>query len=172
MRAGPPMRDIGTISSRTRSPILSENRQGWHSKRSLAQNPKGPLPPQRNPGGAGAVGSGGRAMAGPGRWRFAGRTPQCILQGMPKRSSKKNSDEAQHLDENELAAPTVEQVTGKKPPESESGEQGSEKNPAAVALGRLGGKKGGPARAAKLSREERSRIAKKAAQARWDKDRS
>jgi hypothetical protein len=43
------------------------------------------------------------------------------------------------------------------------------KNPAAVALGRLGGMKGGPARAEKLSVEERVQIAKKAAQARWDK---
>lgn len=42
-----------------------------------------------------------------------------------------------------------------------------EKNPAAVALGRLGGKKGGPARAAKLTAKKRSEIAKKAAAARW-----
>ena len=42
-----------------------------------------------------------------------------------------------------------------------------EKNPAAVALGRLGGKKGGPARAKKLSKKKRSAIAKKAAKARW-----
>lgn len=41
------------------------------------------------------------------------------------------------------------------------------KNPAAVALGRLGGLKGGPARAAKLTAAERSEIARKAAQARW-----
>jgi hypothetical protein len=41
------------------------------------------------------------------------------------------------------------------------------KNPAAVALGKLGGLKGGPARAAKLSSQERSAIAKKAAQSRW-----
>ena len=45
----------------------------------------------------------------------------------------------------------------------------SGKNPAAVALGRLGGLKGGPARAKKLSKKKRSEIAKKAAQARWDK---
>ena len=44
-----------------------------------------------------------------------------------------------------------------------------EKNPAAVALGKLGGKKGGPARAAKLTKEQRSAIAKKAAAARWAK---
>ena len=42
-----------------------------------------------------------------------------------------------------------------------------EKNPAAVALGRLGGLKGGNARAASLSKAARSEIAKKAAKARW-----
>jgi hypothetical protein len=44
-----------------------------------------------------------------------------------------------------------------------------DKNPAAVALGRLGGLKGGKARAAKLTAKKRSAIAKKAAQARWKK---
>ena len=43
------------------------------------------------------------------------------------------------------------------------------KNPAAVALGKLGGRKGGKARAQKLTAKERSRIAKKAAKARWGK---
>ena len=43
------------------------------------------------------------------------------------------------------------------------------KNPNAVALGRLGGKKGGKARAAKLTPEQRSEIARKAAAARWGK---
>ncbi|MCE5303520.1 MAG: hypothetical protein LLF97_10480 [Planctomycetaceae bacterium] len=42
-----------------------------------------------------------------------------------------------------------------------------EKNPAAVALGRLGGLKGGAARAAKLTVEQRKEIAKNAAKARW-----
>jgi hypothetical protein len=42
-----------------------------------------------------------------------------------------------------------------------------EKNPAAVALGRLGGLKGGPARAKKLSSKRRKEIARKANQARW-----
>lgn len=41
------------------------------------------------------------------------------------------------------------------------------KNKAAVALGRLGGKRGGLARAAKLTPEQRSAIARKAAEARW-----
>lgn len=44
-----------------------------------------------------------------------------------------------------------------------------EKNPAAVALGRLGGLKGGKARAEKLSPKKRSLIAKKAAKVRWIK---
>ena len=44
-----------------------------------------------------------------------------------------------------------------------------EKNPAAVALGRLGGLKGGPARAKKLSLKKRKEIAKKAAEKRWSK---
>ena len=42
------------------------------------------------------------------------------------------------------------------------------KNPAAVALGRLGGLKGGRARAEKLSAKRRKQIAKKAALARWE----
>jgi len=46
-------------------------------------------------------------------------------------------------------------------------EKPKEKNPAAVALGRLGGSKGGKARAAKLSPEKRAEIAKKAVEKRW-----
>ncbi len=44
-----------------------------------------------------------------------------------------------------------------------------EKNPAAVALGRLGGLRGGPARAKKLSAKRRQEIAHKAAEKRWAK---
>jgi len=47
----------------------------------------------------------------------------------------------------------------------------SGKNPAAVALGKLGGSKGGHARARSLSSKRRSQIAKKAARARWGKGR-
>ena len=43
------------------------------------------------------------------------------------------------------------------------------KNPAAVALGRLGGKKSGNARMQKLTAEQRSDVARKAAAARWGK---
>ena len=44
------------------------------------------------------------------------------------------------------------------------------KNPAAVTLGRLGGLKGGAARAAALGPKKRSAIAAKAAKARWGKE--
>jgi hypothetical protein len=46
-------------------------------------------------------------------------------------------------------------------------EPNPEKNPAAIALGRLGGLKGGKARAEKLTAERRKEIAKKAAKKRW-----
>jgi hypothetical protein len=76
---------------------------------------------------------------------------------MPKRSSKKKADEAQ-----QAPCPTPEEPAQ---PAAEPATEG--KNPAAVALGRLGGKKGGPARAASLSAKNRREIAKKAAAARW-----
>ena len=85
---------------------------------------------------------------------------------MPKRSSRRRQDE----DANEIAA----RVVGHIAVESEAAEElpaaADGKNPAAVALGRLGGKKGGPARAAKLSPERRSEIARKAAQVRWSRE--
>jgi hypothetical protein len=52
----------------------------------------------------------------------------------------------------------------------EKPEEPPEKNPAAVTLGRLGGLKGGRARAKKLTPEERTEIAKKAATHRWAAD--
>jgi len=70
-------------------------------------------------------------------------------------------------DPNQLAKLIVEQATSQEGAEEQP--QVHEKNPAAVALGRLGGLKGGDARAAKLSKQERSEIAKKAAETRWRK---
>ncbi|MFA6216268.1 MAG: hypothetical protein WDL87_01245 [Candidatus Omnitrophota bacterium] len=60
-------------------------------------------------------------------------------------------------DENQLAYDIINQLGN------------SEKNPAAVVLGRLGGLKGGKARAKKLSPHRRKLIAKKAAESRWHK---
>lgn len=65
----------------------------------------------------------------------------------------------QTTDINVLASQIVAQAT-KEPP-------AREKNPAAVALGRLGGLKGGKARAKKLSARRRKEIARRAAKARW-----
>jgi hypothetical protein len=59
--------------------------------------------------------------------------------------------------------------TGQAPKYDPQQSSKSHKNPAAVALGRLGGLKGGAARAAALSPKKRSQIAAKAAKARWGK---
>jgi hypothetical protein len=83
---------------------------------------------------------------------------------MPKRSSKLPRDP------NQLAAHIVALSTGQELPSPRATAPASpaeEKNPAAVALGRLGGMKGGKARAASMSAEQRSKIAKKAASTRW-----
>ncbi len=64
-------------------------------------------------------------------------------------------------DVNQLAAKIVEISTRETPPR---------KNPAAVALGRLGGLKGGKARMEKLTPERRRQIASDAARARWAKE--
>ena len=74
---------------------------------------------------------------------------------MPKRSSSSKRPDA-----NQLAARIVADATGSAP-------RKRRKDPAAVALGRKGGLKGGKARAASLSPEERSEIARRAAAARW-----
>lgn len=78
---------------------------------------------------------------------------------MPKRSSSSKRP----LDTNQRAANVVAAVTG----EPHRAPRTKRKNPAAVALGRKGGLRGGKARAASLSPEERSEIAKRAAAARW-----
>ena len=80
---------------------------------------------------------------------------------MPKRSSKKKNIR----DINIVASHIVEEVTGEPTPKPED----ATKNPAAVALGRLGGLKGGKARADKLTPEQRKEIAQKAAKARWER---
>jgi len=72
---------------------------------------------------------------------------------MPNRSSKTKAPQ----DVNVLAASIVEEATK------------AGKDPLAVALGRRGGLKGGKARAAKMTPEQRSEAARKAAQARWRK---
>lgn len=64
-------------------------------------------------------------------------------------------------DVNAMAREILDEATGQSQPDY------GNKNPHAVELGRLGGIKGGPARAAKLSAGKRRQIARKAAEARW-----
>jgi hypothetical protein len=80
---------------------------------------------------------------------------------MPNRSSKPKRPR----DPNQLAKLLVDMATGEAPPDSTV----DGKDPAAVALGRKGGLKGGKARAEKLPAKRRAAIARKAAKARWNK---
>ena len=74
---------------------------------------------------------------------------------------------AQDHDFTRSALRAVEQAIGEQWDGSPLPDKNAGKNPAAVALGKLGGAKGGAARAAALSPRKRSAIAKKAALARW-----
>lgn len=78
---------------------------------------------------------------------------------MPDRSRKRPRDV------NEIARQIVDEATGEAP--KLGPDEG--KDPAAVALGRKGGLKGGKARAAKMTPEQRSEAARKAARARWSR---
>lgn len=92
-----------------------------------------------------------------GRWCLWYRTV------MPKRSSKHKQGPE---DVNEIAFRVTQRAAGEAPQEASSG-----KNPAAVALGKLGGAKGGKARAARLSADQRRSIAVRAARIRWGESR-
>lgn len=81
---------------------------------------------------------------------------------MHKRSSKLPADPSQR-------ARRIVELSTEEPMPEESKNGKHEKNPAAVALGRLGGRKGGVARKNALSPKRRSEIAAKAARSRWAK---
>ena len=78
---------------------------------------------------------------------------------MPKRSSKPRDPNVTKTSATVLDAPS----------DTSMPQPGDGKDPAAVLLGRRGGLKGGKARAAKLSAEERKEAARHAADARWSK---
>lgn len=82
---------------------------------------------------------------------------------MPKRSSTRPRDL------NQLAYQLVQEATGQAPKTAAPVEH--DKDPAAVALGRKGGLKGGKARAAKMTAKQRSAQARKAAATRWERQR-
>jgi hypothetical protein len=81
---------------------------------------------------------------------------------MRTRSSKRPRDA------NQLAKLLVDLATDEM--EKEPSREETQKNPHAVALGRLGGPKGGAARAERMSAERRSEIARLAARARWSRE--
>jgi hypothetical protein len=83
---------------------------------------------------------------------------------MPNRSSKRGQGPE---DINQIAFRVVQQALGEMPKEEAVDPT---KNPAAVTLGRLGGLKGGKARADKLTPAKRKEIARKAAETRWAKN--
>lgn len=90
---------------------------------------------------------------------------------MHTRSSKRDvAQNALRVVEEAIGAPLASKPEPRKTIEFPA--RPKKKNPAAVALGKLGGQKGGRARAAKLSPEERKTIAQRAAKARWAKERS
>jgi len=80
---------------------------------------------------------------------------------MPDRSRKRPRDP------NQLAKLIVDIATG----QVEDTPEDDGKDPAAVALGRKGGLKGGKARAAKMTAEQRSESARRAAATRWQAQR-
>ena len=77
---------------------------------------------------------------------------------MPNRSRKPKLP-----DPNTTAFDIIQAISGEPPPVPPD----DGKDPAAVALGRKGGLKGGNARAANMTKEERSASARNAAEARW-----
>lgn len=83
--------------------------------------------------------------------------------------SNRSSKPKRPRDFNSHAFQSVAILTGTAPPEPEP-EPEDPVRAAAALLGRKGGLKGGKARAAKLTPEERAEIARKAAAARWKRD--
>jgi len=88
---------------------------------------------------------------------------------MPSRSSKPKRKGTEH-DFTTIARRVVEQAIGEKLDGSPLDDPLKGKNPAAVALGKLGGAKGGKVRAERLSARRRSEIARKAAKSRWSRN--
>ena len=82
---------------------------------------------------------------------------------MPRRSSKPKDHDFVTVARSVVEKSIGEKLTG------EPLDKEPEKNPHAVALGRLGGQKGGKARAAKLSSKKKRAIARKAARVRWSR---
>jgi hypothetical protein len=88
---------------------------------------------------------------------------------MRKRAKREDMNETAYRTMQEVIARSEEEPSRKVVPIHQSESVSEVKNPAAVALGRLGGLKGGRARAEKLGPERLRQSASKAARARWAK---
>ena len=90
---------------------------------------------------------------------------------MPRRSSKSSTERRKGTEHDftRTALSVVEQAIGERLDGSPLPDKDAGKNPHAVALGKLGGAKGGAARAKALSKAQRIAIAKKAAKTRWQR---
>ena len=98
-------------------------------------------------------------------------TALAILPTAPHNASmaKRPGPKPKTLDPIQFAAAILEAVTGEPVGPAPAEETGPAKDPAAVALGRKGGLKGGPARAKSLGKKKLKEAAKRAAAARWKK---
>jgi hypothetical protein len=86
--------------------------------------------------------------------------------GKYKRKAKKTRRDVAEIASENLGRITGEAFNGD-PLEQPEGEDDETRNPAPIALSKLGASKGGKARAARPSKKKRPEIAKRAAQARW-----
>lgn len=89
--------------------------------------------------------------------------------GKHKKTKKKTRRDTAEIARSVVEQAIGEQLNGEPLPEPEQSDEADTRNPAAVALSKLGASKGGEARAKKLTAEQRSEIAKKAARSRWQR---
>lgn len=89
--------------------------------------------------------------------------------GKQRKAKKKTRRDVVEIARSVVEQAIGEKLTGEPLDRPEESHEPDTRNPAAVALSKLGASKGGKARAAKLSKKRRSEIAKKAAAARWSR---
>ena len=89
--------------------------------------------------------------------------------GKQRKAKKKTRRDVVEIARGVVEQAIGEKLTGEPLDQPEESQEPDTRHPAAVALGKLGGKKGGPARARNLTSAQRSEAARKAAQARWNK---
>ena len=87
--------------------------------------------------------------------------------GKHRKAKKKTRRDVVEIARSVVEQAISEKLTGEPLDPPEESQEPDTRNPAAVALSKLGASKGGKARAKKLTPEQRSQIARNAAKARW-----